>query len=50
MIMIGIMIKHTDIIPVENIDKAMQKVVPAKKQNLFDLNKKAIQLGYDYEE
>ena len=50
MIMIGIMIKHTDIIPYENIDKAMQKVVPAKKQNLFDLNKKAIQLGYDYEE
>ena len=50
MIMLGIMIKNTDIIPVENIDKAMQKVVPAKKQNLFDLNKKAIQLGYDYEE
>ena len=49
MIMLGIMIKHTDIIPVENIDKAMQKVVPAKKQNLFDLNKKAIQLGYDFE-
>jgi len=49
MIMIGIMIKHTDIIPVENIDKAMQKVVPAKKQNLLELNKKAIQLGYDYE-
>lgn len=50
MIMLGIMIKNTDIIPVENIDKAMQKVVPAKKQNLFDLNKKAIQLGYDYKE
>ena len=49
MIMLGLMIKHTDIIPLENIDKAMQKVVPAKKQNLFDLNKKAIQLGYDFE-
>ena len=50
MIMLGIMIKHTDIIPYENIDKAMQKVVPAKKQNLFELNKKAIQLGYDFAE
>ena len=31
------------------LKNAMHKVVSAKKQNLFDLNKKAVQLGYDYE-
>lgn len=49
MIMIGFMIKHTGIIPFENVKAAMQKVVPAKKQNLFDLNLKAVELGYNYE-
>lgn len=49
MIMIGLMIKNTDIIPKENIEKAMKKVVSAKKQNLFDLNMSAVELGYNYE-
>lgn len=49
MIMIGLMIKHTDIIPKENIEKAMKKVVSAKKQNLFDLNMNAVEIGYNYE-
>ena len=48
MIMIGHMIKKSGIIPEENIEKAMQKVVPAAKQNLFDLNMKAIQLGASF--
>ena len=48
MIILGNVIAHADIMPKENIEKAMQKVVPAKKQNLFELNMKAIQLGYDY--
>ena len=50
MIMIGFMIKHTGIIPFENVENAMKKVVSAKKQNLFDLNMKAVELGYNYEE
>lgn len=49
MIMIGLMIKNTDIIPKENIEKAMKKVVSAKKQNLYDLNMSAVELGYNYE-
>ncbi len=49
MIMIGLLIKKADIMPYENIEKAMKKVVPAKKQNLFDLNMKAIEIGYNYE-
>lgn len=48
MIILGNVIAHTDIMPNENIEKAMQKVVSAKKQNLFDLNMKAVQIGHDY--
>ncbi len=50
MIILGMVIKHSDIMPVENIEAAMKKVVPAKKQNLFDLNMKAIKIGFDYSE
>ena len=32
----------------ENVAKVMAKVVPAKKQNLLDLNIKAVELGYNY--
>lgn len=48
MIMIGHMIAKSGIIPEENIEKAMQKVVPAAKQNMFDLNMKAVKLGFEY--
>jgi len=48
MIMIGHFIKKTGIIPYENIRKTMEKVVPAKKLELLDLNIKAVELGYNY--
>ena len=48
MIMIGHMIAKSGIIPEENIEKAMQKVVPSAKQNMFDLNMKAVKLGFEY--
>jgi Pyruvate/2-oxoacid:ferredoxin oxidoreductase gamma subunit len=48
--MIGYMIKKTNIIPFENVEKTMKKVVPAKKADLFDLNMKAVELGYNYED
>ena len=50
MIMIGYVIKKSGIIPFENIDRALNKVVPASKQHLFDANKKALELGYNYAE
>ena len=48
MIMIGFMIKHTNLCPVENIEAAMKKVVPASKQHLLDANMKAVHLGYNF--
>ena len=50
MIIIGHMIAKSGIVPEENIEKAMQKVVPATKQNMFDLNMKAVKLGFNYAE
>ena len=50
MIMLGYVIKKTGIMPIENIDRALAKVVSARKQNLLDANKKALELGYNYAE
>ena len=49
MIILGLFIKKSGIMPDENIEKAMRKVVSAKKEKLFDLNMKAVSLGYNYE-
>ena len=50
MIILGMAIKHSEIMPYENVGAAMKKVVSAKKQNLYDLNMKAVQIGYEYKE
>ena len=49
MIMIGYMIKEAGVMPYENVEKVMAKVVPAKKQNLLASNIKAVELGYNFE-
>ena len=49
MIMIGHMIKKTGIMTFENVERAMKKLVPAKKANLIELNIKAVELGYNFE-
>ena len=46
MIVMGKMLKETAMFPDEAIDRTIAKVVSAKRQNLVELNKKAIQLGY----
>lgn len=47
MIVMGKMLKETGAFPVEAIDRTIAKVVSAKRQNLIDLNKKAISIGYE---
>ena len=49
MIMIGYMIKKAGVMPYENVEKVMEKVVPAKKQDKLALNIKAVELGYNFE-
>ena len=50
MIIMGLMIKHSEAIAKETIEKAMAKVVSAKRQNLLDLNIKAVEMGFNYED
>ena len=49
MIILGKMIKHSEIMPQDKMASTVEKVVPAKKQHLVDANKKALELGYNYE-
>ncbi len=46
MIIMGKMLKETAMFPDDAIDKTIEKVVSAKRQNLIELNKKAISIGY----
>jgi len=50
MIITGKLIKETGAVSYDNLDDALHKVVSAKHQNLFDLNKKAIECGYNFAE
>lgn len=48
MIMVGHVIAKAGVMPYENVETTMAKLVPAKKQNLIELNIKAVELGYNY--
>ena len=50
MIILGLFVKKSGAVPEENIEKAMQKVVSAKKKELYDLNMKALSIGMNYAE
>ena len=47
MVILGRLFKETGFCSAENLDKGLQKSVPAKKANLLDSNRKAIALGID---
>ena len=49
MIILGLFLKKTNLMTDELIDAVMKKIVPAKKPQLYDLNMKAIKLGFNYE-
>lgn len=48
MIMIGHVIAKAGVMPYKNVETTMKKLVPAKKQNLIELNIKAVEIGYKY--
>ena len=48
MIMIGKLIKETGMVSYEGIKDALSKVVSAKHADLLDINLKAIEMGYNY--
>ncbi len=48
MIVLGFLVKVSGLIPYDNIENTMTEIISAKKQNLFNFNLKAIELGYNY--
>ena len=49
MILMGKLMKASDMLGFEGIEETVKKVVPAKKANLIDVNIKALKTGYDFE-
>ncbi len=47
MIMIGKVIKETNVVPYDNIDKALDKVVSTRKAALKEINFNALETGYN---
>ena len=48
MILVGKVMKETDFISDEGIEDAVHTVVSAKHQDLYEINLKAVRLGYEY--
>ncbi len=49
MIMVGYMLKHdSEIMPYENVRKALEKVTSAKHPDMLEVNMRAIDIGYNY--
>ena len=48
MILVGKIIKETAIVSFDNMDGVLKKVVSARKPELLELNKKALDAGYNF--
>ena len=49
MVMIGKVIKEIGAVSYENLDAALKKVVSARHADLLEINKKAIETGYNFD-
>ena len=50
MILLGKVMKESDFVSYQGIEEAVRSVVSAKHADLYDLNLKAIRMGYEYQE
>jgi len=46
---LGIVAKASKLISLENLEKALDNVIPAHRKNLLPLNIKALKIGYEYD-
>ena len=49
MILLGKVIKETDVISLDGMRTMFEKIISAKRQNLIETNLKTIELGYNYQ-
>ena len=47
MIMVGKLIKETGAVSYDNLEEALKKVVSSRHRDLFDINLRAINKGYE---
>ena len=50
MILLGKVMKETELVSYQGIEEAVRSVVSAKHADLYELNLKAIRMGYEYQE
>ena len=50
MVLLGTVIRETGCVKPETVDEALRHVIPARKANLFDANKAAVDAGRNYSE
>ena len=48
MIIVGKLVKETGIFTFDELSKAVKKLVPASKPELYDSNMKALEAGYNF--
>ena len=48
MILLGKVIKETEVISLDGMKTMFEKIISAKRQNLIDTNLMTIELGYNY--
>ncbi|MDY4976490.1 MAG: 2-oxoacid:acceptor oxidoreductase family protein [Clostridia bacterium] len=48
MVMTGKIIKESGILPMDLVLKALEKMIPPKKQHLVEINKKVLLAGYEF--
>ena len=48
MVIVGKIVKETGILDIDTVIDGLTKMIPAKKADLLELNKKAIMAGYNY--
>ena len=48
MILLGALVEHTGCISEEGLDAGLLKVIPARKADMIDFNRKALKAGKDY--
>lgn len=48
-VMLGKVIKESDVLTMEEIAMTMEKTISARKKNLLELNMKCLQAGFDYQ-
>lgn len=49
MILLGKVIKETDVISLDGMRTMFEKIISAKRQNLIETNLKTIEMGYNYQ-